>query len=1113
MPLEPLRCSYHALYMCVCARCPSGTTDGEHRGIIPRAACEVFDYIQEDAHDDQRSSQWLVRCSFCQIYNEKISDLLSSDPKSNDLKIRESGGGGTFIDKLSETVVRTPSDVYNLLRLGSAQRNTNKTTMNATSSRSHAVFTIIVEHSQGQADSPDHSDVTVGRLNLVDLAGSERFDVTSGETKHQKETVNINTSLSAFGKVVLALTSKGVAHIPYRDSKLTRILQDSLGGNSKTTMIGAISPMSMAFQESVSTLKFCNRAKSVKNVAQINQDLSESAMLTAMQSEIKRLQQELASKHNGEDSRVELEKFAELMEASEKSKEEKKVIQDELVHRKKQVAAAQREKDEYMQKINELENKLVAGGTAVEETAEFKAAVAKERKRLQEEAHVKEDEMEKERLRLEQEKAQFEQERQIFRRRSVEMIKDAELKTAEAQEQAEVAIAKAKVEEERARSIEASAKAKADEQDERQKASEAKMEERRNLQQAAMSNSGPPSPRSRTGLRPPGPNHPGGFANRMTHPRNGGHQRPTNPNQRPISGRPRPPPNGPRGPPQRGGHSPRAFQRRTSFERQDQGHSPRPGRPQLVRSYSNHSDHSEGQPQSRPQSGQQRPHSGHPSSRHHAHAHSHTHAYTPDPGDDSSDSDSETTYSGHADQGGGNTWASPTSESYSPLGRRRNPEDDQPHPGDRVADARDPGNEQNAALEQYASALQHPRTGIPLSSRRSRLTTYKMCFSGADAAGWFMANLEGTHSKEHAQAVGQQLLDLGVIRHVKRGKQFMVSDTELFQFRSSQQEQEQGSLFQSRRLSRSSSQASIGSIGSMTSVNTAVSGVSGASRNSLSRSKSWAGSRTSLTSMRSSVSSASSADGSGSYDGGEHFVGDDDGLKSPLHLAAGRGDVSGIRQLVQDYGVENLDSSGRTPLMYAVIGNKAKACKALVKANANINARDDIGNTSLIWAACRGAANSLKELLKMGADVAATDNEGRTCMHWATKLKRTDCLDLILRCAYRVVVNKKDDEQLTALHWATMCDHGNHVAVLLKAQVRKPHMITPRLRDFMIPTTVICVLHPSSTCEVLLGAKHVSNPESGSLTPFDVWLIFVRRKFNPIYYIILFIIFVRRTLR
>lgn len=217
-----------------------GASQGDDRGVIPRAATEIFQYIQDDkpAHialENGKRSQWLVRCSFLQIYNEKINDLLQGE--SNELKIRERGDGEIYVESLSEHVVRGPRDIYELLRLGRAQRNTNSTKMNAASSRSHAVFTIIVEHSsEDPTIGEGYSDVTVGKLHLVDLAGSERYEVTT-EAKHQQETVDINRSLSAFGKVVLALTSRGSQHIPYRESKLTRILQDSLGGNSKTTMI------------------------------------------------------------------------------------------------------------------------------------------------------------------------------------------------------------------------------------------------------------------------------------------------------------------------------------------------------------------------------------------------------------------------------------------------------------------------------------------------------------------------------------------------------------------------------------------------------------------------------------------------------------------------------------------------------------------------------------------------------------------------------------------------------------------------------------------------------------------------------------------------------------
>lgn len=166
-----------------------GAVEGPSRGIIPRAAAEVFGFIQEDTHNEAiRTSKWLVRVSFCQIYNEKISDLLADGQDRTDLKIRETGNGGTYIERLSEHVVRGPADVYKLLAQGRVNRTSGKTAMNAQSSRSHAVFTIVVEHSTADSANPEEADVTVGKLHLVDLAGSERFEV-SQESNRQKETV------------------------------------------------------------------------------------------------------------------------------------------------------------------------------------------------------------------------------------------------------------------------------------------------------------------------------------------------------------------------------------------------------------------------------------------------------------------------------------------------------------------------------------------------------------------------------------------------------------------------------------------------------------------------------------------------------------------------------------------------------------------------------------------------------------------------------------------------------------------------------------------------------------------------------------------------------------
>ena len=150
--------------------------------------------------------------------------------------------------------------------------------MNDVSSRSHAIFIIILEQMRKETSYPDQQgskkQVKVGKLNLVDLAGSERVMVTGATGKRLEESKSINKSLSTLGNVITALTApKGRSHIPYRDSKLTRILEDSLGGNCKTTMMAMISPSNDAFNESLSTLKFATRAKKIKNKARVNEDL------------------------------------------------------------------------------------------------------------------------------------------------------------------------------------------------------------------------------------------------------------------------------------------------------------------------------------------------------------------------------------------------------------------------------------------------------------------------------------------------------------------------------------------------------------------------------------------------------------------------------------------------------------------------------------------------------------------------------------------------------------------------------------------------------------------------------------------------------------------------
>lgn len=217
----------------------------------------------------------MVRASYLQIYNENISDLLKTDRQS--LQIREDKKRGVFVEGLSEWAVRSPIEIYSLMQRGAMVRATASTKMNDVSSRSHAVFIMIVEQMKVQVESNEEDvlkHIKVGKLNLVDLAGSERVRVTGATGKRLEECKKINQTLSALGNVIAALTDiKTRNHIPYRDSKLTRLLEDSLGGNCKTTMMAMISPAFDSFSESLSTLKFATRAKKIKNEAKINEDV------------------------------------------------------------------------------------------------------------------------------------------------------------------------------------------------------------------------------------------------------------------------------------------------------------------------------------------------------------------------------------------------------------------------------------------------------------------------------------------------------------------------------------------------------------------------------------------------------------------------------------------------------------------------------------------------------------------------------------------------------------------------------------------------------------------------------------------------------------------------
>ncbi|KAL4666986.1 hypothetical protein H8959_005675 [Pygathrix nigripes] len=250
------------------------------RGIIPRAFEHVFESVQ-----CAENTKFLVRASYLEIYNEDVRDLLGTDTKQK-LELKEHPEKGVYVKGLSMHTVHSVAQCEHIMETGWKNRSVGYTLMNKDSSRSHSIFTISIEMSAVDERGKDH--LRAGKLNLVDLAGSERQSKTGATGERLKEATKINLSLSALGNVISALVDGRCKHIPYRDSKLTRLLQDSLGGNTKTLMVACLSPADNNYDETLSTLRYANRAKNIRNKPRINED-PKDALLREYQEEIKKL--------------------------------------------------------------------------------------------------------------------------------------------------------------------------------------------------------------------------------------------------------------------------------------------------------------------------------------------------------------------------------------------------------------------------------------------------------------------------------------------------------------------------------------------------------------------------------------------------------------------------------------------------------------------------------------------------------------------------------------------------------------------------------------------------------------------------------------------------------
>uniref|UniRef100_A0A8C8HEP6 Kinesin-like protein n=1 Tax=Oncorhynchus tshawytscha TaxID=74940 RepID=A0A8C8HEP6_ONCTS len=258
-------------------------------GIIPRTLHQIFEKLSESG------TEFSVKVSLLEIYNEELFDLLSPFPDVTErLQLFDDPRNkrGVIIKGLEEITVHNKNEVYQILERGSAKRKTASTLMNAYSSRSHSVFSVTIHMKEITVDGEEL--VKIGKLNLVDLAGSENIGRSGAVDKRAREAGNINQSLLTLGRVITALVEKR-PHVPYRESKLTRILQDSLGGRTKTSIIATVSPASINLEETLSTLDYANRAKNIMNKPEVNQKLTKRTLIKEYTEEIERLKRDLAA--------------------------------------------------------------------------------------------------------------------------------------------------------------------------------------------------------------------------------------------------------------------------------------------------------------------------------------------------------------------------------------------------------------------------------------------------------------------------------------------------------------------------------------------------------------------------------------------------------------------------------------------------------------------------------------------------------------------------------------------------------------------------------------------------------------------------------------------------
>uniref|UniRef100_A0A8C2H163 Kinesin family member 13Bb n=1 Tax=Cyprinus carpio TaxID=7962 RepID=A0A8C2H163_CYPCA len=305
----------------------------EQPGLIPRLCSSLF---QRTVQEQREGESFTVEVSYMEIYNEKVRDLLEPKGSRQALRVREHKVLGPYVDGLSRLAVTSYKDIESLMSEGNKSRTVAATNMNEESSRSHAVFNIILTHTLRDLKTGTSGE-KVSKLSLVDLAGSERADKTGAGGERLKEGSNINRSLTTLGLVISALAEQGAGRnkskfVPYRDSVLTWLLKDSLGGNSRTAMVATVSPAADNYDETLSTLRYADRAKSIVNHAVVNEDPN-ARIIRELREEVEKLRSQLTEAES-----MKAPELKERLEESEKLIQEMTVSWEEKLRKTEEIA-------------------------------------------------------------------------------------------------------------------------------------------------------------------------------------------------------------------------------------------------------------------------------------------------------------------------------------------------------------------------------------------------------------------------------------------------------------------------------------------------------------------------------------------------------------------------------------------------------------------------------------------------------------------------------------------------------------------------------------------------------------------------------------------------------